>query len=82
MAFSNEVVKKAWVRAGGKCECRRVSHKHYYIRCNKELVWGNRGRKGRGAWEAHHINSNGGDTLSNCEILCWDCHKNTGSFGR
>jgi 5-methylcytosine-specific restriction endonuclease McrA len=42
---------------------------------------GNRGREGRGAWEAHHVNANGEDILSNCEILCWDCHKNTGSFG-
>jgi len=81
MAFSEETVKKAWSRAGEKCECRRDRHDHNYTRCNKQLVWGNRGREGRGAWEAHHINANGGDSLSNCEILCWDCHKKTGSFG-
>ncbi len=81
MAFSNEVVKQAWQRAGGKCECRRNDHNHDYVRCSKQLVWENRGREGRGAWEAHHINSNGGDVLSNCEILCWDCHKKTRSFG-
>ena len=78
MAFSDETILQAWKRAGGKCECRRASHNHPYIRCNKELVWENRGREeGRGAWEAHHINSEGGDTLSNCEILCWDCHLKT-----
>lgn len=78
MAFSDEVVAQAWRRAGGKCECRRTRHNHSYVRCNKQLVWENRGRgEGRGAWEAHHISSTGGDTLSNYEILCWDCHQRT-----
>jgi len=76
MAFSDDVVGQAWSRAGGRCECRRTTHGHTG-RCNKELVWANRGREGRGAWEAHHISSSGGDTLSNCEILCWDCHTRT-----
>ena len=82
MAFSNEVIRQAWKRSGGKCECSDTTHKHSNKRCNKDLVWDNRGREGRGAWEAHHINSKGEDILSNCRILCWDCHKNTGSFGR
>ena len=77
MAFSDNVVDLAWIRAGGKCECRRQSHNHAYIRCNNELVWGNRGREGIGKWEAHHLSSSGGDILSNCEILCWDCHSLT-----
>ena len=77
MAFSDEVVAQAWRRAGGRCECRRTTHNHPYARCNKELVWENRGREGRGAWEAHHITPAGGDTLSNCEILCWNCHQQT-----
>ena len=78
MAFSEETVKEAWKRARGKCECRRITHNHQYVRCNKELVWENRGREtGRGAWEAHHKSSTGGDSLSNCEILCWDCHSKT-----
>lgn len=77
MAFSEETILQAWRRAEGKCECARASHNHSYRRCNKELVWENRGREGRGAWEAHHISSTDGDTLSNCEILCWDCHLRT-----
>jgi len=44
MAFSDEVVAQAWRRASGKCECRRTMHNHSYVRCNKELVWENRGR--------------------------------------
>mgnify|MGYP007094617445 CR=1 FL=1 len=62
MAFSNDVVLRAWRRSDGKCECGRSSHNHLYVRCNKELVWENRGREGRGAWEAHHIDSDGDDT--------------------
>lgn len=77
MAFSEEIVSQAWKQAEGKCQCRRTSHSHSYVRCSKDLVWENRGREGRGAWEAHHITVGGPDTLSNCEILCWECHKLT-----
>lgn len=82
MSFSAEIIEKAWQHANGHCECRRINHRHTYVRCNKELVKANRGREGRGAWEAHHIIAGGGDGLSNCEILCWECHKDTISFGR
>lgn len=81
MAFSEQTVTLAWRRSGGKCECTRALHDHGYGRCNKDLVWENRGREsGRGAWEAHHrtsVESGGSDNLSNCEILCWDCHSKT-----
>ena len=30
MAFSEETIKQAWQRSGGKCECRRVGHDHHY----------------------------------------------------
>jgi len=85
MAFSQTVVDAAWKRAGGKCECNRSTHGHSG-RCEKLLSYENRGKEGtRGAWEAHHIVSvaaGGSDTLSNCEILCLDCHKLTRSYGR
>ena len=73
MAFSSSVVLDAWKRAGGQCE-----------RCDKQLTWENRGREGRGCWEAHHktsVTAGGSDTLSNCKILCFDCHTKTGTFG-
>lgn len=81
MAFSEETVEQAWQSAGGRCACRRAGHDHPYVRCNKDLVRTNRGRNsGRGAWEAHHktnVQSGGDDNLSNCEILCWECHSKT-----
>ncbi len=81
MAFSGETVEKAWRQAGGKCKCRRKRHDHNYGVCNKALVFANRGREGRGSWEAHHMSASGGDGLGNCEILCWNCHVGTGTFG-
>ncbi|MDD8012498.1 MAG: HNH endonuclease signature motif containing protein [Acidobacteriota bacterium] len=77
MGFSQDTIKKAWQSADGRCECRRISHNHPYIRCNKALVWENRELEDApGAWELHHITDvrNGGsDSLSNSEVLCWDC---------
>lgn len=83
MAFPPSVVQEAWNNAGGKCECRRTTHNHPYVRCNKQLVWENRGATGqRGCWEAHHKTAGGQDTASNCEILCCDCHAGTATYGR
>jgi len=78
MAFPDDVVKTCFEIVDGKCECRGKSHNHPDGRCNKELVWENRGREGHGAWEAHHIDGNPEhNTHTNCEILCWDCHSQT-----
>ncbi len=79
MAFSESVIDQAWTRSGGACECKSTSHGHGSPH-GKQLVKRNPGREGPGAWEAHHLNSNGPDTLGNCAIYCWDCHKKTGSF--
>ena len=66
--FSNDIVKSAWKRAHGRCE-----------KCKKDLVWDNRDKDGqRGAWNAHHIipvADGGWPVLSNCQILCLNCHK-------
>ncbi len=81
MAFPEDTINLAWQRSGGRCECKRNTHDHNGYRCTRILMRANRGRDGTGAWEAHHISTTGGDVLSNCEILCWSCHKKTTSFG-
>ena len=85
MSFSDLVIEDAWERAGGRCECRRSSCGHGR-RCNCRLRWVDRGDdESRYGWEAHHkraVHNGGADTLSNCEIICIDCHKNTRSYGR
>ncbi len=86
MAFSIETVKRAFIRANGHCECRRMTCNHGIVRCNKPLNWQQRGNDNAyGGWEAHHrtaVASGGDDSLSNCEILCINCHKNTHTYGR
>lgn len=79
--FPDDVVRQAWRRSGGRCECTSKSHGHA-VPCNKLLVWENRGKDGAtGCWEAHHVNSKCDPIYSNCLILCCDCHTKTGIFG-
>lgn len=86
MAFPSNVVLMAWQRAGGRCECCRKTCGHGASRCGRPLNWYARGNDYHsGGWEAHHrtaVAAGGSDTLSNCEILCIRCHKNTGTYGR
>ena len=78
MAFPESVLKEAWKRAGGRCECTRAAHNHAGGRCNKELVWENRAKDGLGKWEAHRVRTYDRDVITNCEVLCWTCHKPAG----
>lgn len=71
--FAKETVMRAWLRAASRCECKRMTHGHSG-RCNRLLVWGNRGRDGWGGWEAGFKDNRSDTALSNCEILCWQCH--------
>jgi hypothetical protein len=74
MAFPEDVVKDAWELTEGKCECTRIAHQHLEGRCNKHLSWEKRSNIGWGAWEACPVDGDGQhNTLTNCEILCWDC---------
>jgi len=75
MAFSEDVIEQAWNRARATCECKSWTHNHGSTRCNIRLSKYVRGKAGEGGWEAHRIKRSGGDELSNCEILCWSCHK-------
>lgn len=70
MAFAQSVIDDAWRRAGGRCE-----------RCGRELLAQSRGSESVYGWEAHHKTAGDPDTVSNCEILCQDCHKQTRSYG-
>ena len=75
MAFPESKVKICFDYEKGRCECRREHSFHKGERCNQQLVWENRGRTGSGAWEAHHKDGDSNnDSITNCEILCWDCH--------
>ncbi len=66
--FTIEEVELAWNKCDGCCEC-----------CGKLLTWANRGRNGRGSWEAHH------GSRSTPVILCTsepeNCHLHCGHDG-
>jgi 5-methylcytosine-specific restriction endonuclease McrA len=77
MAFSEATKQAAFIRAGGQCECRRLSCTvHASVYCGAKLT--------AGRWHAHHktaVSSGGDDTLSNCEALCIPCHEKTQTYG-
>ena len=81
MAFSEETIRQRfYIYAKGQCECERTTHPHSG-RCPERLEWAKKGCPSTGStkghWEAHHrvaVASGGDDSLSNCEILCCDCH--------
>jgi hypothetical protein len=78
MAFPDDVVKDAWELVEGRCECNKAMHQHPEGRCNKKLQWEKKSDVGWGAWEACPIDGIAAhNTLSNCEILCWDCRNRT-----
>lgn len=66
MAFSETTREEALKKAGYKCE-----------KCGKKLTLH--------SCEAHHKTSvqvGGQDCLSNCQILCHDCHVKTRTYGQ
>lgn len=72
--FPESVKDDAFENAGRRCECTRLKHGHYG-RCPKTFLdhWDTR---------FHHIDSFSPATLSNCEVLCIECHAKTQSYGR
>ena len=76
--FTDELVEQAWARAGGVCECECATHGHLG-RCGKALLKPYRDdRYSFFGWEAHSKSGRYMDSLSDCEILCWDpCHIST-----
>ena len=77
MPLSDLTLSFAWLRSGGRCECRDPDHGHSGERCNSFLVLAKHGAaKGEGAWQAcrkHGAGNGGHDHLYNCEVRCWEC---------
>jgi 5-methylcytosine-specific restriction endonuclease McrA len=78
MAFLDTTKDQAFARSGGQCECKRLLHGHGgSLRCPiKPTRW---------SAEYHHltaVSAGGNDGLSNCQVLCHECHVGTDSYGR
>lgn len=75
MTFPDSIIQEAWKRAGGVCECKRFEHNHANYRCSNVISLSEQGKSNERGWDVHHVEKGAGDTLENCEILCWFCHK-------
>lgn len=74
MPFSDYIIKQAWQRSGGRCECTRRGHAHIG-RCDRRLLESYRGDTATEfGWEACSKSGLYND-LSDCEILCFDCQE-------
>ena len=67
------VLRQAWQRSEGKCQCTRIDHGHPYVRCNKRLVWERQDKLVPGGWRIRKRIGYGKNATSACEILCWEC---------
>ncbi len=76
MPFPLLVKQQALARSRGRCECTRLMHSHSG-RCPIGVNMGS---------EFHHRTAqrmpSSNDSLSNCEVLCVSCHRQTESYGR
>ena len=73
MPFPDYIIRQAWIRSGGRCECTGHMHGHTG-RCNKKLLELYHGDIDTVfGWEARSRSGSYLNDLSDCEILCWDC---------
>ena len=75
MEIAPEIVRQAWERAAGQCECNQREHPHFYVPCGKPLVYENRGRKMWGGWQIKRVDEGKTDTAANCDVLCMTCYE-------
>jgi len=73
-----DVRLKVYQRCGGRCECVRSHCQHPRVvggsRCTRTFSYD-------GKWELHRLTAGSEYTVSGCEALCVECHKQTQSYG-
>ena len=73
MPFDIKVVRQAWSRCAGRCECTRAEHNHPFGRCNLKLRYDRRGQAKKDAWEIRRKDPSRGEIFPNSEIVCMEC---------
>ncbi len=73
MAFSEELIRAAWKRLEGRCECTLADKHGHGERCGRPLLWALRGATGEEGWDPVRRMSWATDVLANCEIRCAKC---------
>jgi hypothetical protein len=72
--FTEAIIRQAWLRSGGRCECTKQTHTHIG-RCNRKLLELYRGDDETiYGWEAQSKSGTYKD-LDDCEIVCLDCQE-------
>lgn len=71
---ASKVVRLAFIRSYGRCECTHLSHLHKN-RCTFRLVWEKRGCESSGGWEVYSPDGKEPESPANCMILCHLCYK-------
>jgi hypothetical protein len=72
--FPDSVVKEAFIRADGECECIDDNHDHSG-KCNNLMIYNMRGMDFPGGWETCQISSEKPLDAGNCRIVCIGCYK-------
>jgi hypothetical protein len=75
-SFPADVVKAAFIRSDGECECVKSNHKHSG-RCNNLITFNMRYIDMPNGWEACQIDTAKPAVASNCRIVCMECCKSS-----
>jgi hypothetical protein len=70
--FSESVIRNAFYRSDGECECTNNYHKHSG-RCSSLIIYNMRGMELPGGWEVYRTDADNPPVISNCRIICIDC---------
>jgi len=78
MMFSEQMLRRCWDLAQGRCECQREGHDHSG-RCQRRLVLRQHGLLRAGGWFATPWGPGGNETADSpdaetSEALCWECY--------
>ncbi len=74
MILDKDLVKQAWTRSSGRCECKRIGCQHAGGRCRNMLEEKAFRDSEDGGWNVRPINEFGPAKLFNVEVVCSECY--------
>ena len=82
MIFDRELVKQAWARSSGMCECKRIGCQHPGGRCTNAIEEKKFNEDEVGGWYVRPINEFGPEKLFNVEAVCAECFNKVKQTGK
>jgi hypothetical protein len=87
--FSEQTKRQRFQAAGGRCECGGCPTCRGTLgfaisagRCYRFFDWGQTAVARLDGYQFDHRGPSWDDSLANCRLLCFGCHKETPSYGR